>query len=89
MQADAMGMPSTRPADAFPGFTLRVLARNGSIREALGETRARLGRIPLSEEELSTVEVVLAEGKDSVSPRDGTPLCPRREAGRGRRDFGH
>lgn len=62
-----MAVLSTRPADALPGFTLRVLARNHSIREALVETRARLARIPLSAEELATVEVVLAEVMNNVA----------------------
>jgi serine/threonine-protein kinase RsbW len=62
-----MAVLSTRPADAVPGFTLRVLARNRSIREALADCRARLARIPLSEEELATVEVVLAEVMNNVA----------------------
>ena len=58
---------STRPADVRSGFTLRVPARNASIREALAETRARLARAPLLDEELATVEVVLAEVMNNVA----------------------
>jgi hypothetical protein len=61
MRAEMMATPSIRPVEAFPGFTLRVHARNPSIREALAEVRGRLGRMALSEEEITTVEVVLAE----------------------------
>jgi serine/threonine-protein kinase RsbW len=67
MQADMTGTPSARPAEALPGFTLPVLARNRSIREALGEVRARLARMSLSEEEVTTVEVVLAEVMNNVA----------------------
>jgi serine/threonine-protein kinase RsbW len=44
-----------------------VLARNPSIREALAEVRSRLGRMALSEEEITTVEVVLAEVMNNVA----------------------
>ena len=79
-RADMMATPSTRPAEALPGFTLRVHARNPSIREALAEVRARLGRMALSEEEITTVEVVLAEVMNNVAEhayawrRDGEML---------------
>ncbi len=62
-----METASSRPAEAFPGFTLRVLARNRSIRDALAEVRARLSRMKLIEEELTTVEVVLAEVMNNVA----------------------
>jgi serine/threonine-protein kinase RsbW len=58
---------SSRPAEALPGFTLRVLARNRSIRDALAEVRARLARMNIIEEELTTVEVVLAEVMNNVA----------------------
>jgi serine/threonine-protein kinase RsbW len=67
MQADIMSTPSIRPAEALPGFTLPVLARNRSIREALAEVRSRLSRMSLSEEEITTVEVVLAEVMNNVA----------------------
>lgn len=62
-----METASSRPSEALPGFTLRVLARNRSIRDALAEVRMRLARTGLSEEELSTVEVVLAEVMNNVA----------------------
>jgi serine/threonine-protein kinase RsbW len=67
MQAERMETISSRPAEALPGFTLRVHARNRSIREALAEVRARLARMNLMEEELTTVEVVLAEVMNNVA----------------------
>jgi serine/threonine-protein kinase RsbW len=67
MQAERMETASSRPAEALPGFTLRVLARNRSIRDALAEVRARLARMRLIEEELTTVEVVLAEVMNNVA----------------------
>jgi serine/threonine-protein kinase RsbW len=88
-QAETMAMLSTRPAEAVHGFTLRVLARNRSIRDALAECRARLARVPLSEEELATVEVVLAEVMNNVAEhayawrRDGELLLGMRVAGDG------
>ena len=67
MRAESMETLSSRPAEAFPGFTLRVLARNRSIREGLAEVRARLARMNLMEEELTTVEVVLAEVMTNIA----------------------
>lgn len=67
MQAERMETASSRPAEAFAGFTLRVLARNRSIRDALAEIRSRLARMNLVEEELTTVEVVLAEVMNNVA----------------------
>lgn len=67
MRAERMETVSSRPAEALPGFTLRVLARNRSIRDALAEVRARLSRMKLIEEELTTVEVVLAEVMNNVA----------------------
>jgi serine/threonine-protein kinase RsbW len=67
MQADTMSTPSARPAEALPGFTLPVLARNRSIREALGEVRSRLSRMSLTDEEVTTVEVVLAEVMNNIA----------------------
>lgn len=67
MRAERMETVSARPAEALPGFTLRVLARNRSIRDALAEVRARLSRMKLIEEELTTVEVVLAEVMNNVA----------------------
>lgn len=84
-----MVMASMRPADALPGFTLHVLARNRSIREALAEVRTRLAQVPLSEEELSTVEVVLAEVMNNVAEhayawrRDGEMMLQLRLTGEG------
>jgi serine/threonine-protein kinase RsbW len=80
-----MGTPSTRPAEALPGFTLPVLARNRSIRDALGEVRGRLARMSLSEEEITTVEVVLAEVMNNVAEhayawrRDGQMILGLRQ----------
>lgn len=77
-------MPSTRPADAVTGFTLHVQARNRSIREALVEVRERLARGPFSEEEIATIEVVLAEVMNNVAEhayawrRDGEMLLALR-----------
>lgn len=62
------------------GFTLRVLARNASIREALADVRGRLECRGLPLEELNTVEVVLAEVMNNVAEhayawrRDGEML---------------
>ena len=67
MQADRMDTAVSRPAEALPGFTLRVLARNRSIRDALAEVRARIARMDLMEEEVTTVEVVLAEVMNNVA----------------------
>lgn len=67
MQADRTTAVSARPDSARSGFTLRVLARNRSIRDALAEVRARLASIPLTEEELATVEVVLAEVMNNIA----------------------
>jgi serine/threonine-protein kinase RsbW len=67
MQADRSTAVSARPDNARSGFTLRVLARNRSIRDALAEVRARLASIPLTEEELATVEVVLAEVMNNIA----------------------
>jgi serine/threonine-protein kinase RsbW len=80
-----MGTPSTRPAEALPGFTLPVLARNRSIRDALAEVRSRLGRMALSDEEITTVEVVLAEVMNNVAEhayawrRDGEMILGLRQ----------
>jgi serine/threonine-protein kinase RsbW len=87
--ANPMAMLSTRPADAFPGFTLHVPARNRAIREALAEVRSRLTQVPLSEEELATVEVVLAEVMNNVAEhayawrRDGEMLLGLRMTAEG------
>lgn len=84
-----MGTPVTRPAEVFAGFTLPVLARNRSIREALGEVRGRLARMSLSEEEITTVEVVLAEVMNNVAEhayawrRDGEMILGLRQTLRG------
>ena len=67
MQAERMETVSARPAEAVAGFTLRVLARNRSIREGLAEIRARLARLNFIEEELTTVEVVLAEVMNNIA----------------------
>ncbi|MCU0855308.1 MAG: ATP-binding protein [Rhodobacteraceae bacterium] len=80
-----MGTPSTRPAEALPGFTLPVLARNRSIRDALGEVRERLARMSLLEEEITTIEVVLAEVMNNVAEhayawrRDGQMILGLRQ----------
>ena len=87
--ADPMAMLSTRPADAFPGFTLHVPARNRASREALAEVRSRRTQVPLSEEELATVEVVLAEVLNNVAEhayawrRDGEMLLGLRMTAEG------
>jgi serine/threonine-protein kinase RsbW len=84
-----MGTPLTRPADAFAGFTLPVLARNQSIREALGQVRGRLASMSLSEEEITTVEVVLAEVMNNVAEhayawrRDGQMILALRQTRNG------
>jgi serine/threonine-protein kinase RsbW len=84
-----METASSRPAEAFAGFTLRVLARNRSIRDALAEVRARLARMKLVEEELTTVEVVLAEVMNNVAEhayawrRDGEMVLGLRMTGEG------
>lgn len=67
MQADRTTAPAARPAASRPGFTLRIMARNRSIREALAEVRSRLRKIPLVEEDLATVEVVLAEVMNNIA----------------------
>lgn len=80
-----MGTPSTRPAEALPGFTLPVLARNRSIRDALCEVRERLARMSLLEEEITTIEVVLAEVMNNVAEhayawrRDGQMILGLRQ----------
>ena len=74
----------TRAAVAQPGFTLRVMARNQSVREALGDIRSRLEGYDLTLEELNTVEVVLAEVMNNVAEhayawrRDGEMLVHMR-----------
>ena len=88
-RADQMETLSARPAEAFPGFTLRVLARNRSIREALADVRIRLGVMALAEEELTTVEVVLAEVMNNVAEhayawrRDGEMVLGIRQSADG------
>jgi serine/threonine-protein kinase RsbW len=88
MRSEAMSAVA-RPAAALPGFTLRVLARNHSIRDALQETRARLTRVSLSEEEINTVEVVLAEVMNNVAEhayawrRDGEMVLTLRQTPEG------
>jgi serine/threonine-protein kinase RsbW len=85
MRIDLMGTPSTRPVEALPGFTLPVLARNRSIRDALSEVRSRLARMSLTEEEITTVEVVLAEVMNNVAEhayawrRDGEMILGLRQ----------
>ncbi len=61
------GTDMARTAVASSGFTLRVMARNPSIREALSDLRGRLERHDLTLEELNTVEVVLAEVMNNVA----------------------
>jgi serine/threonine-protein kinase RsbW len=85
MRTEVMGTPPSRPTGALPGFTLTVLARNRSIREALGEVRSRLARMSLLEEEITTVEVVLAEVMNNVAEhayawrRDGEMILGLRQ----------
>jgi serine/threonine-protein kinase RsbW len=80
---------SSRPAEALKGFTLRVLARNRSIRDALAEVRARLAGMNILEEELTTVEVVLAEVMNNVAEhayawrRDGEMVLGLRSTSEG------
>jgi serine/threonine-protein kinase RsbW len=89
MRIDLMGTPSTRPVEALPGFTLSVLARNRSIRDALSEVRSRLARMSLTEEEITTVEVVLAEVMNNVAEhayawrRDGEMILGLRQTREG------
>lgn len=84
-----MATLSTRPTAALPGFTLPVLARNRSIRDALSEVRNRLASMSLSEEEITTVEVVLAEVMNNVAEhayawrRDGEMILGLRQTGDG------
>ncbi len=61
------GAAIARAGLATPGFTLRVPARNPSIRSALAEVRARLALHELGSESLDTVEVVLAEVMNNVA----------------------
>jgi serine/threonine-protein kinase RsbW len=88
-RVDRMATLSTRPIQTLRGFTLHVLARNPSIREALAEVRARLARMGLTEEEVTTVEVVLAEVMNNVAEhayawrRDGEMLLGMRLAAEG------
>jgi serine/threonine-protein kinase RsbW len=67
MQADRTSLAAGRPAEVQPAFTLRVLARNRSIRDSLAEVRLRLSKHALSEEELATIEVVLAEVMNNIA----------------------
>jgi serine/threonine-protein kinase RsbW len=89
MFAERTETGSARPSEAFPGFTLRVLARNRSIREALAEIRERLDRVNLGEEQLTTVEVVLAEVMNNVAEhayawrRDGEMVVALRKTADG------
>ena len=70
----------SRPKVANPGFSVRVMARNPSIRDALRDIRHRLEEQTFSLEELNTVEVVLAEVMNNVAEhayawrRDGEML---------------
>lgn len=87
-------MPSDRiaamPRPAVVGaFSLRILARNRSIREGLADLRQRLARMSLSDEELNTVEVVLAEVMNNVAEhayawrRDGEMVLAFRQTAEG------
>lgn len=86
MQADRTTASSARPAESRRGFTLRVMARNRSIRDSLSEVRSRLGKVPLVEEDLATVEVVLAEVMNNIAEhayawrRDGEMILVLRQA---------
>ncbi len=74
---------------ANPGFSIRVMARNPSIRDALKEIRTRLDGQALTLEELNTVEVVFAEVMNNVAEhayawrRDGEMLVHIRGAADG------
>jgi serine/threonine-protein kinase RsbW len=91
MQADRTTMATARSAESPRGFTLRVLARNRSIRDSLAEVRLRLAKLPLGEEELATVEVVLAEVMNNIAEhayawrRDGEMLLVLRHTPEGLR----
>ena len=67
MQADRTSFATSRPSEVKPAFSLRVLARNRSIRDALTEVRLRLSKHAFSEEDLATVEVVLAEVMNNIA----------------------
>jgi serine/threonine-protein kinase RsbW len=89
MQADRTSVTSARPVETRRGFTLRVLARNRSIRDSLAEVRLRLAKDELTEEELATVEVVLAEVMNNIAEhayawrRDGEMILVLRHTPQG------
>jgi serine/threonine-protein kinase RsbW len=66
MQADRTSLAAGRPADAA-GFTLRVLARNRSIRDSLAEVRLRLSQARAERGGTGDVEVVLAEVMNNIA----------------------
>lgn len=59
--------PVERRRAAGLSLKVRVLARNASIREALGRIRDGLQPLGLGSEEMGTVEVVLAEVMNNVA----------------------